>query len=221
MDTIVVPSVAELSVVGRSLARSGAGARLAVARLGVGPAAAADYAQRYGAGTHDRVALVGWAGGLCSSLAAGSVVVASEAVDGSGRRVACEAVQLSGAAVGPVLTVAAPLLTREAKERAGVDSGAVAVEMEAFPLAAWAAERGLRFYHVRVILDTAEESLPDLGALLDESGGLSRGWLRRVLARPSLIPAMLRLARRTQQVAPALSAAAWAVWTTWQQEEPA
>jgi adenosylhomocysteine nucleosidase len=221
MDTLLVPSMAELSVVGRALERERQQPHLALARLGVGPASAAAYARQLGSGPGDRIALIGWAGGLCAAAAIGGIVVASEALDGEGHRVACEVLPLPGALAGPVLTMAAPLLTEAAKRQAGAQTGAVAVEMEAFPLALWAAERQVRFYHVRVILDGVGESLPDVAGLLDESGGLARGWPGHLLARPALVPALLRLARRTQVVAPALATAARGICAAWRQAGPA
>ena len=221
MDTILVPTAAELSVVGRAVSRAANRSRVVVSRLGVGPEASARYTHHAGASPGDRLALVGWGGGLRPDLVAGATVVASACLDGEGRSVGCEVLALRGALTGPTLTVSSPLLTVSAKTRAGIESGALAVEMEAFPLALWAAERGVRFYHVRVILDALGEPLPDLDALLDQSGSLTRGWLRRLLARPSAIPGVVRLARRTREVSPALSEAAYSICAAWQRSGPA
>ena len=159
------------------------------------------------------LALVGVAGGLDPALAAGDTVLASAAWDEEGGRAPCTVIPLTGAAVGPVLTVSRALYTPAEKAEAR-DSGALAVEMEAYPLAAWAAERGVPFVHVRVILDPSDEPLPDLGNVLDEYGRVRpAGLLRHVFAHPSHAASLVQLLHRTQAVGPALARLAQAVVT--------
>ncbi len=57
-------------------------------------------------------------------------------------------------------------------------SGALAVEMEAYPLAAWAAAHRLLFIHARVILDAVDESLPDLAMRSTRRAASIRGGWR-------------------------------------------
>ena len=87
------------------------------------------------------VALLGWAGGLRDDLAVGDIVIVDRALAAGRSDVDCLALPLPGTARvhrGPVLTadhvVAAP-----AAKRAAAACGALAVEMEAHPLATWAA----------------------------------------------------------------------------------
>jgi nucleoside phosphorylase len=98
--------------------------------------------------------------------------------------------------VGPVLT-SPRVLERAAEKRAAGAGGAAAVEMEAAPLAHWAAERGVPFRHVRVVLDPMSSDLPPEelhghDALGEESGGY--GW--RAIWRPRTWPAVWRLMRQ-------------------------
>jgi adenosylhomocysteine nucleosidase len=65
-----------------------------------------------------------------------------------------------GVVSGALLTSAAPVATATLKQRLFRDSGAVAVDMESAAVAAVAADHGLPFLALRVILDTAQDSLP-------------------------------------------------------------
>ena len=120
------------------------------------------------------LALLGWAGGLRDDLAVGDIVIADRALSAGRSDVNCLAPALPGTARvhrGPVLTadhvVAAP-----AAKRSAAACGALAVEMEAYPLAAWAAQHAVPFVHGRVILDTVEDALPALDGVLDGYGRL-------------------------------------------------
>lgn len=190
---------------------------------GMGQASATALCQRLAgrAGELRGLALIGWAGGLCSELTAGDRVLAEAALDVQGRRAPCTVIDLPGARVGALLTVPAPLLTRQAKSAAW-GSGALAVEMEAFPLAVWAKAHDLPFVHARVILDPVHETLPDLGDALDTFGRVRPGRLvRRLLAQPRLLLDLLHLARRWQTLNPILGQLARAVAQAWPRQDPA
>lgn len=98
--------------------------------------------------------------------------------------------------IGPVLTSDRLLTTVQAKRAAAV-SGALAVEMEAGPLARWANSRGVPFLHLRVVLDPLDGALPHVS---DGEGELD---LAALLAHPAQWPTLWRLlgyaraARRT------------------------
>jgi adenosylhomocysteine nucleosidase len=155
-------------------------------------------------GLPSTLALIGVAGGLDPSLKVGDTVLASAALDEAGRRAGCTIIPLPGAAVGPMLTVGRALYT-PAEKAAYRDFGALAVEMEAYPLAAWAAERGLPFVHARVILDPFDETLPGLGGALDEYGRARPAELLRYLAaHPSQAASLACLLLRARAIAPAL-----------------
>ena len=172
--------------IGRGLAR--------VETCGIGPDAAARLCARLESEpAPERLALVGWAGGLAPGLDVGHVVVADCALDEAGRRAPCLALELAGARIGPVLTVAEALCDPAAKRATALASGALAVEMEAYPLAAWAAERGIPFLHLRLISDGPDDALPDHTPVLDPLGRLRPAAL---MARPRLALSLARLALR-------------------------
>jgi len=144
---------------GVAVVQSGPGAKL-------GARAAREALARGAAG------LVSWglAGGLDASLAPGAIVVPSTILEVGGAAWAVEvewraaliaalgAAQV--AAQGPLLTVAAALETPAAKRAAAAASGAVAADMESAAIAAAAADAGVPFVAVRVVVDTLGDSLP-------------------------------------------------------------
>lgn len=219
---LVTPTSSEYALVGAAVGDLLANDGLEIYVCGMGQASATALCHRLQARTRSLkgLALIGWAGGLCPNLAAGDIVLADAALDVQGERVPCTVIQLPGAKVGTLLTVPAPLLTPQAKSAAS-NCGALAVEMEAYPVAAWAWTHNLPFVHARVILDPVSEALPDLGDALDLLGRVRRGRLaRRLLARPRLAVALLHLAYRVQTLGPVLSKAARAIAQAWQEQDP-
>jgi hypothetical protein len=105
--------------------------------------------------------LLGWAGGLIPSLPAGSLVCASEALHQDQPPIACQTLVLPNTCTAPILTVSRALVTPQEKLSARA-TGAVAVEMEAYPLAQWAQLHAIPFIHVRVILDAWDDALPQI-----------------------------------------------------------
>lgn len=162
--------------------------------------------------------LFGWCGGLAPELVVGDLVLAdatiladepatrlshpsAESLVAQVRRLA-EELHLR-LLVGPVLTSARVLATSEQKQ-AGAATGAVAVEMEAGPLARWATARAVRFVHLRVVLDPLTSPLPEVDTPSDAHGNiLPLKMLLYVLTHPSEFLALCRLmwqanaARRT------------------------
>ena len=211
---LVTPTISEYRAVRPLIAGLAAEGVLETVMCGIGPECAARFCRRLDEreGLPSGLALVGVAGGLDPALAVGDVVLASAALDDEGRQVPCTVIPLPGAVVGPLLTVRRALYTPAEKAAQQRASGALAVEMEAYPLAVWAAERGLPFVHARVILDPFDEVLPDLDDTLDEHGRVRPArLLRRLLAHPSHAASLLRLLRRSQAVTPALGRLAQAV----------
>ena len=212
---LITPTQAEYRAVEAALRDLLAAGRPELIMFGMGPDCASTLCRQLEARARlpEALALLGVAGGLDPELAAGDAVIASTALDAAGRQAPCTLIGLSGAVIGPMLTVSRALYT-PAEKAAGRDTGALAVEMEAYPLAAWASERGLPFVHARVILDPVDEALPDLGDVLDEWGRVRPvGLLRRLLAHPSHAAAMVRLQRRSRTIAPALGRLAQALVT--------
>jgi nucleoside phosphorylase len=213
---LITPTISEQSAVQPFVAGLAAKGVLEMAVCGIGPECAAALCGRLDErGTlPSSLALVGVAGGLDPTLAAGDRVLASAALYEDGRRAPCTILSLPGAAVGPMLTVSRALYT-PAEKAAGRDTGALAVEMEAYPLAAWASERGLPFIHARVILDPAAATLPDLRDVLDSYGRTRpAGLLRRLLTHPSEAGALIRFMRQSQAIASTLGRLAQAVVAT-------
>jgi nucleoside phosphorylase len=183
------------------------GDALTLIECGIGPERAtrvADWLEEI-----DELWLVGVAGGLVDGLETGDALLADSIIAGS-ERLPCESAELrarlgEGVRVGPALSSARVLVTPEEK-RAAARTGALAVEMEAAPLARWAAERGVRFVHLRVILDPAYS--PVYGA---EVAGDGRGRFRPLigalylLTHPRALRAMLDSRKRAPVALKALS----------------
>ncbi|MDY6875294.1 MAG: hypothetical protein SWK90_03700 [Chloroflexota bacterium] len=152
--------------------------------------------------------LFGWCGGLVPELGVGDLVLADATIfadEPASRfphppaeslvaqvRSISEGLHLR-LLVGPVLTSAHVLASSEQK-RAGATTGAVAVEMEAGPLARWAAARSVRFVHLRVVLDPLTSPLPAIDLPADAHGNVSLlKMLLYVLAHPAELPALWKL----------------------------
>lgn len=75
---------------------------------------------------------------------------------------------------GPVLCSPTVLATARSKRLAREATGAIAVEMEGMPLACGAADLGVPFASVRVILDTSTTELADTTPFFDPASGSVR-----------------------------------------------
>jgi hypothetical protein len=168
--------------------------------------------------------LAGWCGGLREELRVGDLVLADATLcDRPAGTVRIDhpppaaLVEWLDAWVGSHTShlIVAPMFTsprvlaRAAEKRAAAATGAVAVEMEAAPLARWAAARNVPFYHLRVVLDPAEPDRPpeDLHGEGEEEG-LGR-YLWHAAWRPSTWPAVWQLlgqVRRARRTMSALGA---------------
>jgi adenosylhomocysteine nucleosidase len=149
--------------------------------------------------------LIGWAGGLTPDLTVGEIICADLALREGQPPLPCSPLPLPGVHTGPVLTVPQALLTPIEKSRAHQASGALAVEMEAYPIAAWAHQHNIPFIHLRVISDRWDESLPDLGNGLDRSGRVHfLPLLQQLVVHPTLIRSLWHLNQRIQSLNPIL-----------------
>jgi adenosylhomocysteine nucleosidase len=85
-------------------------------------------------------------------------------------------------------------------------SGADVIEMEAAAVAAKAQEYNLPFYCIRVVTDTAEESLPlDFNRMRDAEGRFSRSKIvAAALRKPMVFPELLKFNKRCKDAAQAL-----------------
>jgi nucleoside phosphorylase len=214
---LVVPTIHEFNAIQPAVKDLLSSGRIELVMSGMGLQAVTSFCQMLE--ERDRplsgLALLGWAGGLSPDLRAGDVVVAGLAMNTSGGLHPCKVIPLPGATIGPVLTLPTPVITPQEKN-AHRASGALAVEMESYPLAEWAQASGLLFIHARVVLDAFDESLPDLGDALDTFGRVYPLKLTaKLLARPHLIGQLFRLSRKVRILAPSLSRLARAVGESW------
>jgi len=219
---LVAPTIHEFNAIQYAVKDQLAGGRIELSMSGMGMHAITAFCRVLEGRSRplSGLALLGWAGGLSPDLQAGDVVIASSAMNTRGGQQPCKVIPLTGATIGPVMTVPAPVITPQEKN-AHRASGALAIEMEAYHLAAWAQARGLPFIHARVVLDTVDESLPDLGNALDVYGRASPLQLTiRLLARPQLIGQLFHLYRKIRILAPSLGWLAGAVAQSWFEQYP-
>ena len=190
-----------------------------VAVSGIGKVAAAGAARRLADAGATSLVSWGLAGGLDPLLAAGTICLpevitvatgTGYATDHHWRELVAAAIAADRTVVnGTLLTSERSIDDRAGKSAAFRETGAAAVDMESHAIAAVAAERGLPFIAVRVIVDTAADSLPQ--AVLDASSGGQVQLLRLLqgLARsPRELPPLLRLALRYRSARQALIAVA-------------
>jgi nucleoside phosphorylase len=213
---VLAPTAIEYTAVQKGLKKALTKGRVRLLRCGVGERQSALVCQKIDQGLafskgqaicRDSIAcliLLGWAGGIAPHLAVGEVVCADSALREGQPSLRFDTLPIQNARIGPVLTAPAALLTPREKSAAQA-SGALAVEMEAYPLAAWAKDRGLPFMHARVIMDTVDETLPDFGPGLNQSGLVRLpAFLKRLTLHPALIRDLWWLTGRIRALNPAL-----------------
>jgi 4-hydroxy-3-methylbut-2-en-1-yl diphosphate reductase len=197
LPLILAPTRFEFAVVNKALHAWLAAGRGTCQSCGMGETLAAAFCQQLEAAPPASLTLLGWGGGLAPELRAGAVVCAGSVLRAGQPALPCAVLPLANSRRGPILTAPRVLLTPEEKRQA-LASGALAVEMEAYPLAQWAQAQGIPFYHVRLILDTADDPIPDL----DGGPGVL---LQRFARHPGLLLEMARLGWRVQQLNPHLA----------------
>ena len=149
----------------------------------------------------------GMAGGLDPALKAGSVVLPCELISADGtrfvafrswrERVAGAVSPLRAMSAGNLLASARAIDTPAEKSAAFRDTGAVAVDMESAAVAAIAARHNLPFIAVRVIVDTAADTLPRAVVNASRAGQVQVGRLiAGLIVAPGEIAALIRLAQR-------------------------
>jgi adenosylhomocysteine nucleosidase len=160
-------------------------------------------------------ALMSWgtAGALDSSVGCGSILLATEVIsyDAASRsqthlstsllwrkRIRAALGQDALAVERPLLTCSTLVATPPEKEKLFRRTGAAAVDMESAAVAEVAAEHGLPFVAIRVIIDTARDSLPDalVRTLASQSRGKSPRLALPVLRAPAQWGQLARLALR-------------------------
>ncbi len=110
-----------------------------------------------------------------------------------------------GSVTGPLLSTDRVAITASEKSELH-KTGARAIEMEAAGVSAKAQQYNLPFYSIRVVTDTAAESLPlDFNQMRDANGRFSRSKIIfAALRRPAVFPKLLNFNTRCKHAAQAL-----------------
>jgi len=211
------PGVAIVAALGLERAcltrQSGGTPAWQILQSGPGPERAARCAAR--ALADGAIALVSWgfAGGLAAALRPGALVLASQVrlqggavfrVDADWRQRLQSLHDEFEVGDGELLTVRAALATPAAKAAAAA-SGAVAVDMESAAIAAVAAEGGVPFVALRVIVDAHDDALPpDAERWIDERGNRRFAPALRAVVTPGEWRALWTLRQRYRVASAAL-----------------
>ena len=196
---------------GAELRRLPDGALLAVSGMGAPAAAAA--ARRLVLAGATGLASFGLAGGLDPALICGAVLLPEEVLEWDGNAGDFSGAsptspswrqRLAGALPSSSITIGGRLLTSQrpighpdAKARAWRNTRAVAVDMESAAVARVAAQAGLPFIALRVIVDTAADELP-AAVLAASAGGQPRmgRLIAGLLRAPAQVGPLIRLSAR-------------------------
>jgi len=208
---VVAALGAEARTLGRPVRRSdglfavGDGILMAVSGMGC-PAAAAAARRLLDAGA---TALVSWgmAGGLDPKLTAGTICLPRSVVTEDGGRYSTDhhwreiltaaVAARNGIEGGDLLTSPIAIDDVAGKAAAFIRTGAVAVDMESSAVAAIAADHGIPFIAIRVIVDTAADELPQAAVEAMQSGRVRISRLiLGIVRRPRDVAALMRLADR-------------------------
>ncbi len=145
---------------------------------------------------------LGYCGALASSLAPNDIVVGTDVNGTAARQPEVARPHATGAVISSDRVIVTTGEKQVLRER-----GAIAVEMEASALAERARRWRVPFYCVRVVTDTASESLPlDFNLCRASDGRFSRSRIvMAALRRPGvLFPELLKLERRCRSASEAL-----------------
>jgi adenosylhomocysteine nucleosidase len=151
----------------------------------------------------------GIAGGLDPDLKTGVVVIPTQMVgdkqlpcDELWASRLCEAVNNhTDTKYAPLAGVQEVLATPARKTSLFQETGAAAADMESYGIAEAAAAKNIPFAALRVICDTADETIPPIAiAAMGDDGYTKVGsTMAQAVAHPSQIPDLMRLGRRTAQ----------------------
>lgn len=165
---------------------------------GPGPMrAAAAAAVAIGLGRPAAMISTGYCGALDPALKAGDIFQADTIIgEGDDRWSACRAeADCAAAESGALLSRDWVVVTAKEKQALHSSLGARAVEMEASAVARSAGDAGIPFYCIRVVSDSAHDTLPiDFNLYRTPSGRFSQGRiLGAALARPSSFRGLIKL----------------------------
>lgn len=197
------------------------GREVVLVRGGMGPRRAAHAVDEFTDTPLAAVYSVGCAGALVPGLTAGQLVLAPAVrmFDGAGRLTTFKAdprllsdTQIAARQTrvattdGAVFTSPRVLSTPEKKRACAVRTECVAVEMESGVHARFAADRGLPFAVVRVILDSLDMVIPAMRGVIRPDGGVrSVAAFRHLAVHPWQIGSLVRLQRCRKQAADTIS----------------
>jgi len=123
---------------------------LLILHTGVGETAAYQALSRYDSTRWKLLISAGFSGGLDPTLPVGALVLAGDG----------PIPQILNAHIGELTTTAAPVETPQAKAELYRVTGALAVDMETAAIHAFCRKRNIPWFSLRVISDTATQSLP-------------------------------------------------------------
>jgi nucleoside phosphorylase len=193
---LLAPTYFEYVTIQKSLAPFLSQKQIIIKNYGIGERRADYFSRKSEPQSISCLVLLGWAGSLSIHLRRGDTLIADFALRENFPPLQCASIQTEGIRSGPILTVKKPL-TGASDKRAAQVTGALAVEMEAYPLAAWAADHNIPFVHGRVILGELGEDLPGAKS--------TTGWVK---GSTEFVTNSLQLIQSIHQVEPALSALA-------------
>ena len=118
-----------------------------------------------------------------------------------------------GATVAPFADAERIVASRADKAALATTSGAMAVDMESFAVAKWAARAKIPFAILRAVSDGMSDELPPSAQAGFRADGTTdiAAVIRRLIARPSELPGLIRTARNAAAGFAALKSAA-SVW---------
>jgi nucleoside phosphorylase len=190
----LAPTYFEYSAIQKSLAPFLSQKQISLKYCGMGEKRADYFSRKLEPKAVTCMVLLGWAGSLSINFRRGDSLIADFALHEHFPPLQCSSLPIDGIRTGPILTVS-NALTGASDKRAAQATGALAVEMEAYPLAVWAAKHNIPFIHGRVILDELDEDLPGAKS--------SHNWVK---GSTQFLTSSLHLIQRIHQVEPALAA---------------
>ena len=173
---------------------------------GIGPERAAEGARALVAGGAEALMSFGVAGGLIASVRAGTIVLASQVVDGDRafgtaddwrRNIRVLIGDAFPVAEAPMAGASRLVSTPEAKRTLGEATGALACDMESHAVGLVAAEAGIPFAVVRTVSDSVKRQVPKwvLGCITPDGGIRTGKLLGRAAVRPLAWPNLVGLAQ--------------------------
>jgi len=199
----------EAAIVERAIQQINPAHKPVVACSGPGISRAQDTALRLAEKGVEALLSFGIAGGLAPNLKTGSVVIATQLV--GDKQLPCHepwAARLFESldphfevTRDPLAGARDVLATPASKASLFRENGAVAVDMESYGVAEAATAKTLPFAALRVVCDTADETIPPIAVAAMGDDGRTRisATIVQAIAHPGQIPDLIRLGRRTEQ----------------------